>query len=306
MYRTILVPLDGSEVAECVLPYVQALMPADQKVTIVLLYIVEALDIPFTNPSFKTQIESEAQSASKKYLDGVRNKLDHNGTIRCEVIIGKPAESIIDYSNKQKIDLIIMATHGRSGIDKWIRGSVAEKVIHTSQIPVWLVPAACTPEVDMFNKGTKITLLVPLDGLDTAGSAIEQAETLTRQLGSNNVEIIVIRVCELFSDSPKYPPHMSMSWEEYANYETKRCLDICTEYVTNIEKKLKEQGFTVRSEVLTGNVADKIVDYANANSISVIVMSTHGRSGIGRWAFGSVTEKVLAAAKRPILLIRYR
>ena len=305
MYRTILVPLDGSEVAECVLPHVQALIRADQKINIALLYVVEALDTPFTDPSFKIKIESEARSAADKYLNSVRSRINYSGTIRCEVVVDKPADSIIDCSNKQNIDLILMATHGRSGVDKWIRGSVADKVIRASQIPVWLVQA-CAAENDMYDKWPKITVLVPLDGSDIAASAIEQAETLARQLGNNNVEIVIIRVCELFSQPHQYPPHMSMSWEEHVNYETKRCTDICTEYVRDVEKKLKEQGFNVRSEVLTGEVADKIADYANTNPINLIVMSTHGRSGIGRWAFGSITEKVLATAKRPILLIRHR
>jgi nucleotide-binding universal stress UspA family protein len=95
-----------------------------------------------------------------------------------------------------------------------------------------------------------------------------------------------------------------MTWEEYLNYETKRCKELCQTYLGKAEEKLKQDGFSVCSETPTGNVAETIVDYANKNNFDLIVMATHGRTGLGRWALGSVADKVLTGANSPILLVR--
>ena len=97
---------------------------------------------------------------------------------------------------------------------------------------------------------------------------------------------------------------MSMSWEEYLGYERARCREICRVYLTGVREKLAKHKFKTRLEVPEGNPAEELIKYASRNSIDLIVMSTHGRTGVSKWAFGSIAEKVLKGADSPILLIR--
>ena len=303
MNSKILVPLDGSDVAECVLPHVEAIATRNAMVDVTFLYVIQPLDVPLTKPEFKTHIESEAKSAADEYLNKLINGLKYKDVVHGKVILGKVAENIVDYATDNNIGLIIMATHGLSGISRWVRGSVADKVLHESKIPILLIKASSCQEA-VYNKQQKITILVPLDGSELAEAALEPVREMANQFVVDSVEIVLLRVCELFSPPQSYPPPMSLGWEEYVEYVTSNCKDICQSYLAKVEEQLKEEGLTARSEVLVGNPADAIVDYANQNAPDIIAMSTHGRTGISRWALGSIADKVLKGASSPILLVR--
>ncbi len=303
MYSKILVPLDGSEVAECVLPYVEAMAEGNKEVDITFLYVIQPLDVPFTKPRFRTRIESEARTAAGNYLKDLINRLEYGEAVHSEIVLGKVAENIVDYAIQNSVDLIIMATHGFSGVGRWVRGSVADKVLHESGTPVWLIRADACQEA-VFNTDQQIAMLVPLDGSDLAGEVLDHVGELAQHFGLESTDIVLVRVCELFFPPYTYPPPTPLSWEEYLEYETKRCKEICQRYLSKIEGQLKKDGLSVRSEVLEGSPADAIVDYANKNAFNLIVMSTHGRTGLRRWAFGSIAEKVLNGASTPIFLVR--
>jgi len=303
MYSKILVPLDGSDIAECVLPYVEAVAKGKNKLDVMFLYVIQPLDTPLTKHEFRAQIESEAKAAAENYLNELIEKLTYNETVRSEVIIGEIAESIVDYAAQNEIDVIIMATHGRSGIKRWVYGSVSDKVLHESNVPIWLIRADIPPLFSQ-EKAQKINILVPLDGSELAESVLDHIKKLANQLGEETVDIVLTRVCELFSNPSAHPPPMAMNWEEHLEYETNRCKDICQTYLSKVEEDIRQNGLNVRSEVLVGNPADAIIDFANKNAVNTIVMSTHGRTGIGRWALGSIADKILKGASCPIFLVR--
>jgi nucleotide-binding universal stress UspA family protein len=180
------------------------------------------------------------------------------------------------------VDLIMMATHGRSGISRWAMGSVADKVLRRSSVPVWLIQAA-KPESAAADTWPKMTMLVPLDGSKLAESVLPHVEALAKQRGAKP-EVVLVRAFEPLSTGPgREAPQ---------------------QYLSGIEQRLSAAGLTVRSEVLEGDPAKEIVDYANEKPINLVVMATHGRSGIGRWAYGSVADKVLRRASRPVFLVR--
>ena len=147
MYNTIMVPLDGSELAECVLPHVEAFIAGCQVQSIVLVRVVE----PVTqiigaeyaiNLEDLQERESARKSAAKEYLDNVVKRLEKTGVqIRTEVIEGRVADSLADYADKHKFDLILIATHGRSGVSRWVWGSVADRILHAATIPILMVRA---------------------------------------------------------------------------------------------------------------------------------------------------------------------
>jgi nucleotide-binding universal stress UspA family protein len=155
MYKKILVPLDGSDLAECVLPHVESITKGCGVQGVVFLRVVE----PFTatvsalGPTFTEQdrqnIDSQNRADAEKYLSQLVNHTKYGGVkIQREVMVGKAAESIADYATQDGVDLIIIATHGRSGVSRWVWGSVADRVLRSACVPVLMVRApGCVPGI---------------------------------------------------------------------------------------------------------------------------------------------------------------
>jgi nucleotide-binding universal stress UspA family protein len=146
MYNIIAVPLDGSPLAECVIPHIEALAKSSN-CEVQLITVIEPVEIPtrgkiaLSDDDIK-QIHKEMEKDAHTYLDQIVNRLKRSGIKSRPVILaGKPAESLIEYVHNNNIDLLVMATHGRSGLTKLFWGSIAEKVIRAVNVPVLLVKA---------------------------------------------------------------------------------------------------------------------------------------------------------------------
>jgi nucleotide-binding universal stress UspA family protein len=145
MYTKILVPLDGSELDEVVLPYVKWFTDVSKVSELVFLRVVEPLRIAGgleaqVEPDEKEDIESDAAALARKYLTKVARPFTDSGVkIGRVVLVGKPAKTVADYVGKSDVDLIIMATHGFSGVQHWVHGSVAEEIVRAARAPVFLV-----------------------------------------------------------------------------------------------------------------------------------------------------------------------
>ena len=304
MYNRILIPLDGSDVAECVLPHAAALAEANPKAEITFLYVVQPLDTPMTNQEFKNRIEKEGKAAAAEYLTRVDHNQSYHDRAQSRVVFEKPAEGILEYAEKNKADLIVMASHGLSGVGKWIRGSVADKVLHQAHIPVLRIRAgAGAPPI--YRKGEKMTVLVPMDGSDLAEKVLVHVRKVADHFGPQNLDIVLIRVCELFSyPHLQYPPRMALTWDEYLNYEKKRARSICTTYLSGIKSRLKKEGLAVRTTVPVGSPIETLTKYINRNHIDLIILSTHGRTGLSEFALGSVANKVMKNNATPTMLVR--
>jgi nucleotide-binding universal stress UspA family protein len=152
MYQKILVPLDGSDLAECTLSHVESLVKDGFAGEVTLLNIVK-FDVPWavrydTKPFDINELRKPLFAASKKYLAKAASQLSSKG-IKAKtkaLEANRPAYTIIDYAQKNKIDLIVMATHGHTGFRKLMLGSVAFGVLHESPVPVLLIrPESCQP-----------------------------------------------------------------------------------------------------------------------------------------------------------------
>ena len=150
MYKKVMVPLDGSSLAECVLPHVKAIVQGFPVRELVLLRITEperiysVSDSPI-DPNLAANRESEGKKVAEDYLKSIVAQIDEPG-LECKVkaIVGRVAESLVDYCIAHAIDLIIIATHGHSGVTRWVRGSVADKILRSSKIPVLMIRAPGT------------------------------------------------------------------------------------------------------------------------------------------------------------------
>ena len=147
MYQKIMVPLDGSKLAECVLPHVETFIEGCHVKHFVFVRVVEPAttfysgDYPIS-PEVIKERETAAEKIARDYLDQLVSRLDYEGTeLESQVLIGNVADSLADFSEINEFDLILIATHGRSGVSRWVRGSIADKVLRSSSIPVLMVRA---------------------------------------------------------------------------------------------------------------------------------------------------------------------
>jgi nucleotide-binding universal stress UspA family protein len=296
MYKKMVVPLDGSELAETALPYVRELTRRLALETILLNVC-------------PTQ-QKEFAAVHRAYVDKVVTKVKgqmgvkghsrtpSEGKVRGRVLVGEPAERILRYASDNGIDLILMATHGESGTRRWAMGSVVDRVLRAAKVPVLVVRTGIREEI-VYDQWPRRSMLVPLDGSPLAEAAVPHAEQLARQRSVELVDVVLISVCEPRLAPSFYPFHSPLEGDEDL---VKRRLE-SENYLSAIAARLKGAGIGTRTLVLEGKPADQIIDYANSNQFNMIVMTTHGSSGTGRWTYGSVAEKVLLGASSPILLV---
>jgi nucleotide-binding universal stress UspA family protein len=153
MYKKILVPLDGSELAECVLPHVESIARGCNARSVIFLRALDTY-IPsaayaYVGESLRKEIEENDEKAAREYLDEVVGRVNLDGVeVQKQLIAGRAAESIAEYATKNDVDLITIATHGRSGVSRWARGSVADRILHSACVPVLMVRApGCMPGI---------------------------------------------------------------------------------------------------------------------------------------------------------------
>ena len=162
MYKKIMVPLDGSELAECVLPHVEAIANGCGVGEVVLVRVVEPVTLiygattdggsVFTEEDaerLRKKTDASNQTAAKDYLNQVAGKVKLGKVkVQKKLLSGKAAESLADYATNNDVDLVVIATHGRSGISRWVMGSVADRVLRSSCVPVLMVRVpGCIPGI---------------------------------------------------------------------------------------------------------------------------------------------------------------
>jgi nucleotide-binding universal stress UspA family protein len=296
MYEKILVTLDGSKLAEVALPYAEELTSRLKTETIILQVVPRAYhmygfyaQVPYTEEEMEP-IKARAQS----YLGRVSNKLKGKGiATRSEVRIGAAADEIIKLAEENSVDMVTISTHGRSGISRLTLGSVADKVVRGTKKPVALIRAKGTrPEVrekDILHKA-----LVPLDGSKASEVVIPYIEDLASKL---EIEVTLLHMLTLDS-------HI---FKKRQLKQTESLIVSAKDYIEKVAAQLKQKGIVTTAEfmeVTQGTEAEEIIKLADKTQTDVVAMSTHGRSGIGRWAFGSVAYRVLHEGNTPLLLVK--
>jgi nucleotide-binding universal stress UspA family protein len=212
------------------------------------------------------------------------------------VLAGSPADAILQYAEEANVGMIVMASHGSSGQGPWLLGSIAAKVLRASMRPVLLirVPAESTA---LQQKHILKRILVPLDGSAIGEAALPLAETLAKPLGAEVVLYLALEPIATWTGYGGTEGYVSQKFFEDRKASARA-------YLEGVRGRLNERGVTTSIEVETGPPADLIIDYAKLKAIDLIAMSTHGRSGIGRWVFGSVTDKVLHSGDTAVLVVR--
>ena len=146
-------------------------------------------------------------------------------------------------------------------------------------------------------------IVVPLDGSELAEMVLPHVEMLVKEC-TEEAEIVILQVCEpLQSKLSGMGPGGNIVIPRLAKQAEEACKEQAVEYLAGVEKRLKEKGFKVRTELKVGSPGEEILDYAANNPVDLIAMASHGRTGISRWAYGSVTSQVLRGIATPILVV---
>jgi nucleotide-binding universal stress UspA family protein len=295
MFKKILVPLDGSELAERALPPAQAIAEGGGK--LILLHVpaippvVTATlyphDVPMSNISLQ-QVTAEGMN----YLALKRAELQTRDIpVRTEVIPGDPAAVILDTAEVEEVDLIVMSTHGYTGLDQFIMGSVTQRVLRHAPCPVLVVRKHQSFE----------RILITLDGSELAELALEPGVALAEAF---DAEAKLLRVKE-----PRSQPTAELV-SQLEGIESGFGEHMLEDYYGNIDNYLVKQKLHYADQrplgtlISHGAPAETIVDAVQEEGIDLLVIATHGRTGLRRWVYGSVAEKVLQRVNCAVLLIR--
>jgi nucleotide-binding universal stress UspA family protein len=286
MFEKILVPLDGSELAEKAIPYAKAI--ASAKGSEIVLFAVSL----FTSGDKQDRL-------LKSYLELQAKNLGSSGLkVTFAVAYGNVADEISNFTEKNKIDLKVISTHGYSGLKQWFMGSVAMKVLNIAHTPLLLVKSRTADKAAVkFNK-----ILFPVDGSAFSVVPIPYIAELVKGTGA---QVIVVQVVEppvvpSYSQdrpiNPTWQQYRDVLWEE-GEKQAKGNLEL-------LEKDLKQHGLNVVTKLIRGEVVPNIMKVAADEKVDLIVMSTHGRTGAARWAYGNVARRLVEESPQPVLAIR--
>lgn len=296
MYEKILVPLDGSEVAQIALPYAEKLAKSLGS-QLILIYVSESDEDRYHHMhQFYLQQMSET---IKREAESFQDR-QSTGTIRVDsvILVGDPAEEIVEYASKQDIGLIVMSTHGRSGIKRWAMGSVADKVLRATRQPIALIRAKGARPDMLGERNILSKILVALDGSKESASIIPYIAELASKI---RAEVILLQVI-----APDYHIYAAGGPEYgvYAEQQIESMKKFARDYLEEILVKLKQKEIAAKAEIILGTAAETIINFADQANVGLVAMTTHGRSGVSRWAIGSVAERVLRVGNTPLLLVR--
>jgi nucleotide-binding universal stress UspA family protein len=308
MYNRMLVPLDGSELAERALSYAKelAIHLGSEVILINVRMPAENPDEPEHRFYISKMAAATEQDIKKSPAlpPGQKVKVE-SAIIGSPGLLTHPAEEIVDYAEKENVSLIVMATHGRTGISRWTLGDTANKVARASKCPVLLIRA----NTDVPKSVHLDKILVTLDGSKQSESVLPYIENLASKL---KTKISLLNIVE--------PPYHIYSYSEgmdyyggggivrvpYTEEEIKPLKLVAEKYVKNVSDKLMTEGIKTSYELRTGSAGEEIIKAEEEIHPDIVAMSTHGHSGFGRWEHGSIADKVLHHGKTPLLLVRPR
>lgn len=291
--RSMLVPTDGSD---------GALIGARRGIDLAsalgarlhVLSVIDTRDLesPPWSPSSDRRSEpaqardEQAERAVERIAEAARTHLAQ--PVTTAVVEGIPYRSIAGYADSHAIDLVVMGTHGRTGLERVLLGSVAGKTLRTTSVPILMVP----PTADIIEIGavTYENLLLPTDGSEGAKAAFD--------VGISLAAVYDATVHAVYSvDTSRFPEAKGIAELHEALEQFGR------DALDEVRTHARSAGLTVEGSIGSGPAAQLILDYCEDHDIDLVVIGTHGRSGIDRHLVGSVTEKVVRHADVPVCCV---
>ncbi|HJO82850.1 MAG TPA: universal stress protein [SAR202 cluster bacterium] len=324
MLEKILVPLDGSELAQGILPYVVRLARGlNAKLTLFTVVDPDVVRAPSklgargsvwsefgrvpitvpeerrdscdTDPGRATHAFERTGRSAEGFLREIAERIGGPDLeVDFAVGFGSPAEQVATVAERDGYDLVAMSTHARGTLGRGILGSVTDRVVHSNTVPVMTVRPEDArehgPEQDAFN-----SIIVPLDGSILAESALPHAEEIATKLGLSITLVHVVRFVVPSAPIEFYDGIADAEWEELEKE--------AAQYLSDETANLAAKGVVVNWKLLRGGSARAIVDLVHETPNSLVIMTTRGISGLTRWVLGSVTEKVVRSSGNPVIIL---
>ena len=296
MFEHILVPLDGSTLAECVLPHVAAVARAfEARVT--LLQVLEREKAPalqgFVDPLGWYMGSAEARA----YLDGLAGRI-REAVPRTETAVteGRAAEQIIEFARRSNADLLVLSSHGRSGLSGWNVSGVVQKTIMRAYLPVMIV-RAYQPAAAGLDEAEYPRILIPLDGSRRAECVLPLATKIARPHGSELVLAHVVRQIGI--------PYLGIPNPEDEALVEQMMERSRAEAASYLDRLKPRVDANVRTQLLIrDSAASALHDLIAQEDISLVVLSAHGYSGTTKWPYGNLVINLIGYGTTPLLIVQ--
>ncbi|MFB6124171.1 MAG: universal stress protein [Haloferacaceae archaeon] len=284
MYDRILFPTDGSDVAERVFEYALD-VAATHDATLHVLHVADTTQdsVTVVGGDVVDVLEREGE---RIVAETAERATERGISVTTDVVQGHPAKTIVDYAGNDGVDLVVMPTHGRKGLERVLLGSVTERVVNDAPVPVLTVnpdaEASAYPAADV---------LVPTDGSRGANLALDEAVGVT---DATDATLHVLHVVE----------SGSLGVDVRSTVADERLSERADEIVADAADTAAAAGVDAVTEIERGRAYREILEYVEANDVGLVVVGAHGRSGYERYVLGSVTSKLVRTSPVPVLLVR--
>jgi nucleotide-binding universal stress UspA family protein len=303
MFRSILVPLDGSPAAEHALPW--ALSLAQQSGATLHLARVHLAPVPVmvgTEMAADVVLDNAIRENDKLYLEKLTEKLGTAATVnvRYALLDGGVNEAVLDYAKTIFADAIVMTSHGHGAFARFWLGSVADSLVRQSTVPTLLVRPRDDQAADLSGRPFVHRVVVPLDGSDLAETAVGPA---TQLAGTCAAALDLVMVVEDLSDEALH--RIRIDSHETATAYPEAVVARAEEYLDKVAERPRASHLKVTAKAIRhGSPAAAVLEYAGAHGNAVIALATHGRGGVRRLLLGSVADKLIRGATLPVLVCR--
>ena len=294
MFDPILVPLDGSPLSECVLPHVIAISQAfDAK--IMLLHVLDRNQAG-TSPQFFDLLNWQInKTEAKLYLDRIGDRLQKSGLQTESIVLEGPvAESITEFSQSQDMKLVILSSHGHSGLRKWGISSVTHKIILSAPTSVLIIRAHQLRE-QLYGR-----ILVPLDGSWRAENVLPMVTRLARYHKSH---IQIVHVVKM----PEMARHMPLAQEDIdlSNRIVARNREEALHYLDQVQLRSPLAGTDVQPQlIISNNTSLALHEIIDREQIDIVALNAHGYSENNQWPYGSMVNNFILYGKVPLLIVQ--
>ena len=285
MLNKILIPLDGSPLSKRILVHVRRIL-VRQDAEVTLLRVV-----PPDVPGGLRVLEREEMEEATASTQAAMAELEREGACaRCVIRRGDAAEEILAYAREYQPSLVAMSTHGRSGFDRWIWGSVAERVLRGSTHPLLLANPHALDDEKAQTDRKFARVLVPLDGSEPSAAILPIVSEIAHLYES---EVTLFYTEPILIASIQYPAIPVIPAKEEGE-----------KILATYRERLASEGVRVKTWVAFEPPASGVLRAIELTKADLVAMTTHGRSGFSRWALGSVAEKVIRHSGIPVLVRR--
>lgn len=298
MLDNVLVPLDGSQLATCVFPHLIALTQATDAHITLLRVTEKQNEAGQVNPVDWHLTKMEGQL----YLDEMKERL-HTFIPQAadtQVLEGPVAERIIEYTQKNAENLVVLSTHGQSGLNGWPLSSVTQKVIQRAGTSILLIPAygpnACVPEEQWADMRYR-RIMVPLDGSQRAEAVLPLAMSLAQQHQAELILVHVITRPEMIQRMPLTPEDVSLAEQVVAHNQAQ-----AQRYFEQLQSRLMPE--TQTKILVNGHATSALLKFVQQEQIDLVLLSAHGSSGQNQWPYGSVVTSLINHGATPLLILQ--